>query len=317
MPDLIGPGEYKVIMGLKRFSLPNRDYRYRGKYFSILPCPNREVYKGWDENSQEPIFEEPTQINRHYPTCEFYITIPFQINKALEPNEVFKIGENKAAYLTTLIWLFKEGTVFSYIHNIVGPGITRNPRYWSWVMLDERRNPEPPIGRGEYVLDNSNDVRKLSSFINKYFDLDWTALVTVIKRLVAYKDREWGADLVVDLFIVLESLFVTGHENVSYQVRLKTATFLRGTNELVRLGRTLEDVFNFIQKAYNTRSAIVHGDRQGNEWLHSDYISGGFRRHNVHELEEIVRSCTRVSLEWLRVGKSINPKHFDKVLFLS
>lgn len=317
MSEMIGPGSYEVIIGLKNFSAPSRDYAYKGRLFSLLPCPNRELYVGFDEDSQEPIFEEPTKIDPRFPTCEYYMIIPFQTTSTLEPREVFRIGRDRKTWVTTLFWLFKQGTLFSYIHDIVGPGLSRNIRYWAWMMLDYSTNPKPPLGLGYYDLDSPEEVTHLSEFIEKYASLDWKPLETAIRRLSTYNTREWGPDLIVDLFIILESLFVTGHENVSYQVRLKTATVLKGTDEIRRLQRTPEEVYEFIKEAYTARSGVVHGSKKGQKWLHSEFKSQGPTRHNVHELEEIVRSSLRQSLNWLSKGQSLDPKQLDKLIFLS
>lgn len=314
MKELIGPGEYKVILGTKSLLLGRRDYELKAKYFSILKCPNRDIFSGIDEND-DPVFLEQDSIDPKYPTCEHYIVIPFSTSTPMEPGKVFESGENKAIWLNLLIWLYKEGNFSSYIHDVIGTGISRNVRYWPWMKLERNRNPEIPLGRGGFRLE-INETRKLCAYVNKYFTQDWSQIYNLVRRLALYSSREWGPDLVVDLFIILESLFVNGHENVSYQVRLKTAMFLKNSKELMRLNRTPREVYEFVKKAYGARSSIVHGDKKGQKWLREEYSPRGFRRHNVTELEEIVRSCLRITVKRLQEGKSINPNVLDSELFL-
>ena len=59
---------------------------------------------------------------------------------------------------------------------------------------------------------------------------------------------------VVELFISLESLFTTSHEEVTYKLSSRMAWLSRPSNLIMRT-----KLFNEIKKGYNIRSNIVHG----------------------------------------------------------
>jgi hypothetical protein len=311
----IGPGKYHVILGLKSFDLPDSDYHFKGKWLSIQPCPNRPI-PVVSSAAEDAEWRLPLNINDRYPTCEFYMDIPFTTTKPLDHGEIYECGMDRALWITSLIRLYQAGDLFAYVYDITGPGISRGLRVGPSIFPSLHANPPAPR-YSPYYLNTKDEVDGMAAFVNNNVSTDWSAIRLPLDRLGTYYKRSWGADLVIDLMIILESLFTHGHENISYQVRLKTAAFLKGTEEISRLQRTPEDIFEFIRKAYDTRSDIVHGGSKALKWMSGEFKSHGLTRHNVAELEEIVRSCLRVTLHWIRQGRSVSPSRLDKQLFLA
>lgn len=310
----VGPGQYHVILGLKNFNLPHRDYHFKGKWLSIQPCPNRLI-PVVDSGTGDADWEPPYNIDDQYPTCEFYMDIPFRTTEPLDHGEIYELGVNRALWITSLMCLYQAGHFLAYVYDITGPGISRGLRVGPFIFLSLHANPQAPQ-YPPYYLDTRKDVTGMVTFVNHNIGMEWSSIRLPLDRLSTYYKRSWGADLVIDLMIILESLFTHGHENISYQVRLKTAAFLKGTEEISRLQRTPEDIFEFTKKAYDARSDIVHGGSKALAWMRGEFKSHDLTRHNVDELEEIVRSCLRVTLNWIRQGKSVSPSHLDKQLFL-
>jgi hypothetical protein len=311
----VGPGKYHVRLGLKSFDLPDSDYQFNGQWFSILPCPNRLI-PVVSSPPDDTDWELPENIDDRYPTCEFYMDIPFTTTEPLDHKEIYERGMDRALWITSLMRLYQAGDLFAYVYDITGTGITRGLRVGPFIFLSLHANPQAPR-YSPYYLDNRDDVEAMAAFVDHNIGIDWSSIRLPLDRLSTYYKRSWGADLVIDLMIILESLFTHGHENISYQVRLKTAAFLKGTEEISRLQRTPEDIFNFIRKAYDARSDIVHGGSKAMKWMSGEFKSPSLTRHNVSELEEIVRSCLRVTLNWMRQGKSVSPGHLDRQLFLT
>ena len=313
--EKVGPGEYHVILGLKVVDLPDRDYEFRGKWFSVLPCPNREIPVAGSP-PDDPDWELPESIDEQYPTCEFYMDIPFETDVPLEHRDVYTRGKDRALWITSLMRIYQAGSMFTYFYDITGPGFRPGLRKGSWLFLSRSRDPEAPRYH-LYCLDSSDDCDRLDAFVSRHISTDWSSISLALERLSTYYERSWSPDLVIDLMIILESLFTHGHENISYQVRLKTAAFLKGTEEMSRLQRTPEDVYRFIKKAYDARSDIVHGGDKAKKWMHGEFTAQCLTRQNSEELEEIVRSCLRVTLARLRQGKPVSPSRLDRELFLS
>lgn len=312
--DKIGPGKYHVILGLRSFELPDRDYQFNGKWSSILPCPNRLI-PVVNSPPEDPDWELPENIDDRYPTCEFYMDIPFQTTEPLDYKEIYERGTDRALWITSLMRLYQAGNLFAYVYDITGTGISRGLRVGPFILLSLHANSPAPR-YSPYYLDTGEEVDRMAAFVNHNISTDWSSIRLPLDRLSTYYERSWGADLVIDLMIILESLFTHGHENISYQVRLKTAAFLKGTEEISRLQRTPEDIFQFIKKAYDARSDIVHGGDKALKWMRGEFASQNLTRRNVDELEELVRSCLRVTLNWIRQGRSVSPSHLDKQLFL-
>ena len=312
---MIGPGEYHVMLGLANLDLPDRDYQLNSKWFSILPCPNRMVPVD-DSPPDDPDWRFPEHIDDRHPTSEFYMDIPFETDAALEPREVYARGKDRALWITSLMHIYQAGDMFTYVYDITGHGIRSGRLKGSWLFLNLHNN-RPAPRYSLYYLDDSDDVDRLNGFVSRYVDIDWSSISLALERLSTYYERSRSPDLVIDLMIILESLLTHGHENISYQVRLKTAAFLKGTAEMGRLQRTPADVYSFIKKAYHARSDIIHGGDKAKEWLRGEFTTPGLTRQNTAELEEISRSCLRVTLDWLRQGRTISPSNLDVELFLS
>ena len=298
----IGPGEYHVMLGLANLDLPDSDYRLNSKWFSILPCPNRLVPVD-NCPPDDPDWRLPESIDDRYPTCEFYMDIPFETDVTLEPNEVYARGKDRALWSTSLMHIYQAGDMFTYVYDITGPGLGPGPFKGSWLFLTLHNN-RPAPRHGRYCLDTLDDLDRLNGFVSRYIGTDWSSIRLALERLSTYYERSRSPDLVIDLMIILESLFTHGHENISYQVRLKTAAFLKGTEEMGRLQRTPEHVYRFIKKAYDARSEIVHGGDKAKRWMRGEFTALDLTRPNTDELEEISRSCLRVTLDRLRQGRS-------------
>ena len=95
--------------------------------------------------------------------------------------------------------------------------------------------------------------------VKKWFDLlkAFDFPLIILRRLViAFSERQNHEDAVLDLLIVLESLFGSSTET-SFKLSLCIAKLLNPTNRSAR-----ESMFNQMKVAYDFRSKIVHGAKK-------------------------------------------------------
>ncbi len=115
------------------------------------------------------------------------------------------------------------------------------------------RNYAPGL---RYVLDQSG-VTKLKEFEEKYSRVDFRAFSSfkiALSRYISSIFKHNYEDILIDLFIALESLLANGNTEISYKLSLMAACFSDEDP------KEREIVFDLLKKAYSVRSKIVHGD---------------------------------------------------------
>ena len=133
-----------------------------------------------------------------------------------------------------------------------------------------------------------------SSF--KKFNLNQHKFLEVaIKRLNYSYDRSKAEDKVIDSFVALEAMFLTGSEKseLSYRLSVRIATFLGNSSE------DKNHIFSDIRKAYKTRSDIVHGDSAVNQ-------------SDIAEISPKIEEYTRRSLK--RFLELLSSKSYSSII---
>lgn len=144
--------------------------------------------------------------------------------------------------------------------------------------------------RYEYTVPyylNKKDVENFLQFWkNEYLPVkhDENHFLNIsISRFCNFRYTDWTEGL-LDLVISLESLYLTENDELSYRLSIRTASLL-GLGK----GVTKKDIIrNFIKKAYDIRSDIVHGGRA--DWKIINKIDPDLKPYDfVAEVKEYVR----------------------------
>jgi len=164
------------------------------------------------------------------------------------------------------------------------------------------------VGHGDYII-QGDEIEQFTDLWKFYREIDFSkdkALNIAIKRFNDSFTRREVEDRIIDLMIAFEAMFLKETEKMelTFKLSLRTAIFLED------VGAERENLFEFMKKAYDTRSDVVHGvktkdkikvNRSINAEEKDEYTLNEF----VNKLEDIFRECLLKYIQKYR-GYQIN-----------
>ncbi len=237
---------------------------------------------------------------------EFYSRISFDLgfNKShILGNEDWLINEyvlkegaiNEYAYFIEkeflkFLRIFKSGRVGMHYYQL-------ESNYWNPDLLVGGVSGHADtfvVGHGDYIM-QGDEIEQFTDLWRKYREIDFSkdkALNIAIKRFNDSFTRREVEDRIIDLMIAFEAMFLKESEKMelTFKLSLRTAIFLEDVDA------ERENLFEFMKKAYDTRSDIVHGvktkdkikvKRSINAGEYDEYTLNEF----VNKLEDIFREC--------------------------
>lgn len=198
-------------------------------------------------------------------------------------------------------------------------------RILPWWFIEEKKEYKTPDRRLDKIKITKEKIDELiavhslileSEFLkNKQFNI-------VINRYIRIFDRAYIHDIILDEFIILESIFTQGSTTeVTFRLSLNIALFIAKNIE------EFKDIFNFIYEIYRIRSKIIHGG----DWtkiLKKDKIKKFFSsddpRKSSQELYKKLKHYIDLSLKKIinliirlkKENKTLNIKDFKRTYFL-
>ncbi len=171
-----------------------------------------------------------------------------------------------------------------------------------WWMGDEEKKYDIPnrnLGKVNITNQQINDFFKTYKKVSKHHFLSDTELEIILYRYSKLNRRKLVDDVILDEFMILESIFTRGGDTeVGFRLALNLAFFL--AKDIAEL----DSIYEFINKIYRIRSKIAHGENWTN-YLRKRGIPKilGFDSSNV-EKKEIAKKIAK-KLKPL-INRSIN-----------
>lgn len=142
--------------------------------------------------------------------------------------------------------------------------------------------PETTMPYGSKYTLNSQETATFKEFWANFKNFNFEEhkiLDIAIKRLNDTYGRPKSEDKIIDSFVGLEAMFLTGSERseLSYRLSVRIAKFLGTSQEEKNM------IFSEIRKAYGIRSRIVHGD--------------SVKQQDISEIAPKTEEYTRLSLK--------------------
>ena len=200
----------------------------------------------------------------------------------------------------TLLRLFKEGQVHGSLF-----------RVWNKLspsdLFSEMGTDYSPLNLLEthhaYKLDD-DDETALEVLYETLTGVDQTPFSVAISRFNDSYTRKKDSDRFIDLIVALEALFGDGGDSVGYKIRLRCASFL---HRFVGAEEGKQRIFEFLKRAYDERSNILHGRQESLDWASEE---------TCLNLENIVRRSIVHMLLQAKTGNILTPDKIDQLLFL-
>lgn len=158
--------------------------------------------------------------------------------------------------------------IFSSVHNLVSllRLIKYNRIYFAHIVCFEnnrvtqsgsRDDPRPSSFFGKDEEISKKDIRQLKKILENVRDIINGKNERILRAFYFWDSASCSGTFerkTIELFIALESLFTTGHEEVIYRLASRMAWFYENKDSEKRIG-----VYQKIKKGYSIRSDIVHG----------------------------------------------------------
>lgn len=237
-------------------------------------CPNVAAYLG-----EVLLFDPEMAANDDYPFSPLLVKLQ---GEAADTADLVTSVDQEFENLELLFRLFQPGNISVRRH-----GLVRNPQTGGKWLSFTADSPKPTVVPSyetpKYHIHDDN-IGSMTEFFDKYVAVIpemGTPVRLALARFNSSYDRRELVDRLIDLVIALEALFTDREPgSVTFKVALRCAWWLQPP------GDKRVEVFNFIKKAYSTRSAVVHGQS-----------SNGPTREQLDELESTVRACLVKFLE--------------------
>ena len=202
-------------------------------------------------------------------------------------------GEGKSIEMLTSALRINKAGLFHYDIVLV------KPKFWrpmGGIVILGR--PETKMLFGNTYTLNVQEVNAFKEFWSSFKIFNFSTykfLDIAIKRLNDTYDRSKAEDKIIDSFVALEAMFLTGSEKseLSYRLSVRIATFLGNSSE------DKNHIFSDIRKAYKTRSEIVHGDSAVNQ-------------NDIAEISPKIEEYTRRSLK--RFLELLSSKSYGSII---
>lgn len=188
--------------------------------------------------------------------------------------------QNKFDDFVNALHLFKKGN-FDYNMIVGGHCVEDNllMRYGSGIGFNK-----PNLNINSQFIFEPTDIKLFKEFFTEWLKVSNTikenlSFSNAIKRFTkAIEDRELN-DKIIDFIISLESLLGDGNTELIHRLSMRTG-FLLGTK------KESKDIRDFIKKIYDTRSKIVHGDKERTINMNGIEFT---KEKSVVVLEDIIR----------------------------
>ena len=161
----------------------------------------------------------------------------------------YQIISSSLRNLVSLLRLIKYNRV--YFARVV---CFENKRITQSGSPDDPR-PSSFLGKGEEI--SPKDLKKLKQIIENINKVAQMNNERVLRAFHFWDSASCSGTFerkVVELFVALESLFTTGHEEVTFRLATRMAWFLENKDANKRMAS-----YQKIKKGYSIRSKIVHG----------------------------------------------------------
>jgi hypothetical protein len=252
-----------------------------------------------------PSYPDEDEYEPGFPKCNYYLELelgrvdPFAFDKAKE----------KLTWAVNRLRLFKPGLLWAELYGIFDP--KEHPVGAYLIERSHQEGPYPPnytAGFGGVFVVEENEVDSIVSFVNNLKDVPTDPFAVALRRFHLYFDRDLMQDRAIDLMVILESLFSEDSEAIAYKIALRAACLIEPEPQKRRA------LFDFLKRAYNERSIIVHGKGKS-PWLTNRTYNPTLT--NLDSLEEVVRKSLLVFLKSAQQGVIVKPSDLDRHLFFS
>jgi hypothetical protein len=209
------------------------------------------------------------------------------IDASLDP--VVSEAQNSAVNVLHALRVFKEGRVSI-------PGVLNFSI--DWPLQSSTRftfaNPGLMPWANKYSL-SEDEANAFQGFWTHFRRATSKAvLANAVRRFSDASERGRPDDQLVDLMIAAESLFLGGEDSpadrgeLRYRLSLRAAVFIDSTDYSRR------EVFDYMKRAYDARSAIVHG---GGEPKRSTLKPPKGALMNLHDFSDLTTGLIRMALK--------------------
>lgn len=194
--------------------------------------------------------------------------------------------------------------------------------WWFTEEKKEYKTPDRRLGKIKLSKEKIDELITVHSLVleseflkNKQFNI-------VINRYIRLFNRAYIHDIILDEFIILESIFTQGSTaEVTFRLSLNVALFIAKNVE------EFKDIFNFIYEIYGIRSKIIHGG----DWtriLKKDKIKKIFSSDNPrkisqelykklkHYIDLSLKKIINLIIRLKKENKTLNIKDFKRTYFL-
>jgi hypothetical protein len=170
-------------------------------------------------------------------------------------------------------------------------------------------------GRGDVLTLSPDDAEDLRSLWIDLARASSNRTVGVALRRFGYAaERNRSDDAVVDLVITMESLFLSDAGTPVERGEMRLRLSQRGALFIEHDGLSKLQVLAFLRRAYDVRSAIVHGGAPPTELLKDARGNAVELSAFADEVEELARSALRKAVGQVASGGSWPPE-WDSLLF--
>jgi hypothetical protein len=275
--------------------------------FFIKKSPNclRDVTTTKEDGTEVVVPHSPDEDEYEpgFPECEYYLEL--ELGKINQFD--FDEAQNKLTWTLNRLRLFKPGLLWGELYGIFDP---KDPSVGCSEFKRTLREGPYPINysagyNGVFVIEE-NEVDSIVSFVNDLKNVPTDLFAVALRRFHLYFDRDLIQDRAIDLMVALESMFSEDPEAIAYKIALRAACLIEPE------AQKRKALFNFLKKAYQARSSIVH-EKGVNSWLEDKtYIS---TQTNLDSLEEVVRKSLLILLRSAQRGIILKPSELDGQLF--
>src|SRR5262249_26839800 len=191
------------------------------------------------------------------------VRVQFSLDKRVGHNDlgqpenslkVYSDARERAIDVLYALRVFKEGRVSL-------PGFVEFSPHWPLERGTsfQHSNPGPMPRFNKYEL-SGNEVEEFKAFWSQFQqDTARRAAGNAVRRFSFANDRERDDDKIVDLMIAAESFFLADSGSPQERGEQRYRCALRAAFFIEVPGYSRREIFKHVRRAYDVRSAIVHG----------------------------------------------------------
>lgn len=254
---------YRAIASLENFSADFDEVKITDT-LKIIKVSKDELQEIWARGKFNPF------VNRDKRAYQYVIEMTWEAKKVIgsgNQKPVESMVKNEIGDVLTTLRIFKAGiTGFNFIETKpIKPSILI-----AGIESVGGLATQPYLG-GKYTL-QSGEGKSLVELFRLLRDAKTHTipnyLLVAIKRFEYAYARLLPEDKLLDFMVAFEAIFLKGNERqeLSYRLSLRAA-YLLAENAGER-----KSIFDFMHKAYNARSEIVHGERATGEGKIKNFV---------------------------------------------